>query len=82
MGWYEIFLKHGVVDVLIFHPIVDDIVELREGLVVWYNVAVHAPKMIVQLPLSVCLERTGLAQKGEVFVNISDVSPQVFRTNG
>ena len=47
MGWYEIFLKHGVVDVLIFHPIVDDIVELREGLVVRHNVAVHASKMIV-----------------------------------
>ena len=47
MGWYEIFLKHGVVDVLIFHPIVDDIVELCEGLVVRHNVAVHASKMIV-----------------------------------
>ena len=82
MGGYEIFLNHGVVDVLIFNPIVDDIVELSEGLVVRHNVAVHAPKMVVQLPLAVCLERTGLAQKGEVFVDISDVSPQVFRTNG
>ena len=81
MGGYEIFLNHGVVDVLVFNPIVDDIVELSEGLVVWHNVAVHAPKMIVQLPLSVCLERTSLAQKGEVFVNISDVSPQIFGTN-
>ena len=47
MGGYEIFLKHGVVDVLIFNPVVDDIIELSEGLVVWHNVAVHAPKMIV-----------------------------------
>ena len=30
MGGHEIFLKHGVVDVLIFNPIVDDIVELSE----------------------------------------------------
>ena len=47
MGGYEIFLNHGVVDVLIFNPVVDDIIELSEGLVVWHNVSVHAPKMIV-----------------------------------
>ena len=47
MGGYEIFLNHGVVDVLIFNPIVDDIVELSEGLVVRHNVTVHAPQMIV-----------------------------------
>ena len=43
----KIFLKHRVVDVLILNPIVDDIIELSEGLVVRHNVAVHTPKMII-----------------------------------
>ena len=43
----NIFLEHGVVNVFIFNPIVDDIIELCEGLVVWNYVAVHTPKMIV-----------------------------------
>ena len=78
----KIFLKHRVVDVLIFNAIVDDIIELSEGLIVWHNVSMHAPEVIIQLPLSVCLEGASFAQERQVLVNVSDVSSQVFWANG
>ena len=42
----------------------------------------HSPEVIVQLPLAVGLKGASLAEERKIFVDISDVSSQVFRTNG
>ena len=42
----------------------------------------HSPEVIVQLPLAVSLKGASLAEERKILVDISDVSSQVFRTNG
>ena len=47
-----------------------------------HRVRVIAPEMLVNLPLSVCLELALVAEEGEILVKIANMGPQILLPHG